>query len=145
MAPTAWISFVRLSTPKCAFMPKYHAKFCSLEFKDLGSNLANLRLRFATGCSRRRERGHHAFDRRPGHPRLIGGCRIPLNLAQAGVPADRRDDIDGTSGFGETPARGLTQPMRRDTAKTGVVAHLAEPVCERAGREWSPAPRGQKG
>jgi hypothetical protein len=30
VATTAWISLVRLSIPKCAFMPKYHAKFFTL-------------------------------------------------------------------------------------------------------------------
>src|SRR5271166_1531018 len=145
VAATAWISLVRLSTPKCAFIPKYHTKFFTFQFKGSDCDLANLTLRFATRCSRRRERCHHAFDRRPRHTRLISGRRIPLHLPQAGMSADRRDDIGRTSGFSKTPTRGLTQPMRRQAAQTSLVAHLAEPICERAGQKWFPAPRGQKG
>ena len=59
----------------------------------------------ASFCSRY---GRHAL---PRHALLIGGPGIAFDLPQSGMPADRGDDIGGASGFGQTPASGLTESV----------------------------------
>src|SRR5713101_3853864 len=86
--------------------------------------------------SRGWKRRDHRLDRGARHAGLIGGGCVPLNLAQAGVPTDRRDDVRRASGLGKAAEGGLAEPVRRCSFRqTSLVAHLAKPIGESGGRE----------